>query len=84
MSDLLAEKNQLFMALTETWLQSHKDAELKVEGYNFFRCDRKRIKKSSRGRLSGGVGCYVRQDISSTTEVAVKYSNGVVELLGLY
>ena len=83
-SDLLIEKGQLFMAITETWLQNHKEAELHIGGYDFYHCDRKRVKKSSRGRFSGGVGCYVRQDLGCTMEVAVKYSNGVVELLGLY
>ena len=72
------------MAVTETWLQNHKDAELHIKGYQFFRCDRKRTKKTTRGRLSGGVGCYVRSDLASTMETYVNYSNGVVELLGLY
>ena len=82
-SDLLIERNQLFMALTETWLKEHKDAELHIDGYKLFRADRKRIRKS-RGRFSGGVGCYVRMDIASTLEVMVNFSNGVVELLALY
>ncbi len=82
--DLLAEKNQLFMAVTETWLQNHKDAEVATDGYKFFRSDRKRRKKSARGRLSGGVGCYVKTDIAATMELMVDYSNGVIELLGLY
>ena len=72
------------MAVTETWLQHHKDAELHVQGYQFFRSDRKRTKKTTRGRLSGGVGCYVRSDLASTMEISVSFSNGVVELLGLY
>ena len=72
------------MAITETWLENHKDAELHIEGYNFFHCDRKRARKSSRGRYSGGVGCYVREDLGRTVEVTTKFSNGVVELLGLY
>ena len=71
------------MALTETWLYNHKDAELHVEGYKLFRADRKR-KKRSRVRFSGGVGCYVRLDIASTMEIVVNFSNGVVELLSLY
>ena len=71
------------MALTETWLYNHKDAELHIEGYKLFRADRKRQKKS-RGRFSGGVGCYVRLDIASTMEIVVNFSNGVVELLSLY
>ena len=71
------------MALTETWLYNHKDAELYIEGYKLFRADRKRQKRA-RGRFSGGVGCYVRLDIASTMEIVVNFSNGVVELLSLY
>ena len=82
-SDLLLEKKQLFMSLTETWLYNHKDAELHIEGYKLFRADRKRQKRS-RVRFSGGVGCYVRLDIASTMEIALNFSNGVVELLSLY
>ncbi len=83
-NDLLAEKNQLFMGVTETWLHNHKDGELVIDGYKFFRSDRKRAKKSTRGRFSGGVGCYVRVDLAATMKSMVNFSYGVVELLGLY
>ena len=83
-ADLLSEKNQLFMAVTETWLSNHKDGELQIEGYKLFRGDRKRVKKSSRGRFSGGVGCYIRIDLACTMEIITNFSNGVVELLCLY
>ena len=83
-SDILLEKNQLFMAITETWLLHHTDAELSIDGYKLFRSDRKRAKKSTKGRLSGGAGCYVRSDIAPTMEIMINFSNGVVELLGLY
>ena len=72
------------MAITETWLHNHKDGEISIDGYKFFRCDRKRVKKSTRGRFSGGVGCYVKTDLAATMEIIIDYSNGVVELLGLY
>ena len=71
------------MAMTETWLYNHKDAELGIDGYKLFRADRKRQKRA-RVRFSGGVGCYVRLDIASTMEIVVNFSNGVVELLALY
>ena len=58
-ADLLLEKNQLFMGVTETWLHNHKEGELQVNGYQYFRGDGKRIKMSTRGRFSGGVGCYI-------------------------
>ena len=83
-ADLLAENNQLFMAVTETWLSYHKDGELQIDGYKLFRADRKRVKRTSRGRFSGGVGCYVRIDLACTMETVINYSNGVVELLCLY
>ena len=83
-ADLLAERNQLFMAVTETWLSNHKDGELHVDGYKLFRADRKRVKRSSRGRFSGGAGCYVRVDLACTMEILINFSNGVVELLCLY
>ena len=72
------------MALSETWLHTHKDGELHIGGYKLFRGDRRRVKKSARGRFSGGVGCYVRLDIACTMEIMVDSSNGVVELLCLY
>ena len=82
--DILKEKKQLFIGLTETWLKDHKDAEINIEGYKVFRSDRKRKKKGRRGRLSGGVAIYVRDDIASTTVPKITYSNGVIEMLGLY
>ena len=72
------------MAVTETWLSNHKDGELQIDGYKFFRGDRKRVKRTTRGRFSGGVGCYVRLDLACTMETVVNFSNGVVELLCLY
>ena len=72
------------MAVTETWLGSHKDAELKIEGYQLFRCGRNRRKKRKQGRLSGGVAAYVQDALASHMEVRLQFSNGVVELLGLY
>ena len=53
--DILTPEKQLFFGLSETWLQSHKDAELTIKGYTIFRCDTTRKKKSTRGRLTGGV-----------------------------
>ena len=72
------------MAITETWLKDHKDAELKISGYELFRADRERKKNSRRGRLSGGAAAYVRDDIASSMETLMKFSNGVIEILGLY
>lgn len=82
--DVLFEKNQAFIGLTETWLSDkYLEAELDIPGYSIFRSDRKR-EKAKRGRLSGGVCVYVRDDLASMFEPVVQFSNGVVELLVMY
>ena len=81
--DLLQTSKQLFIALTETWLRDHTDAELDIEGYTLFRQDRQRPRKRG-GRDSGGVAFYLRNDIASDVETILQYSNGVIEILGLY
>lgn len=49
-----------------------------------FRSDRNNSKKAKRGRDSGGVAFYVRDDISVSFEPILKYTDGVVELLVLF
>ena len=71
------------MALTETWLKGHTQAELNIEGYKLYRADRKG-RKHTRGRYSGGAALYLRGDIADTTEKVLDYSNGVVETLAVY
>lgn len=80
---ILKDKNELFMALTETWLKGHTQAELNIEGYKLYRADRKG-RKHTRGRYSGGTALYLRGDIAATTEKLLDYSNGVVETLAVY
>ena len=48
----LNEHDKLFVALTETWLNSkeHLEAELDIDGYRLFRSDRNRP-KPKHGRL---------------------------------
>ena len=81
--DLLKDKNQLFVALTETWLKSHKQAELNIDGYSLYRADRKG-RNHTRGRYSGGAAIYLRSDIAATTEKLLSFSNGVVETVAVY
>ena len=71
------------MALTETWLSEHIDAELTIDGYTLFRQDRKRQRRR-RGRDSGGVAVYMRNDIAADVITVASYSNGVIEIIGLY
>ena len=81
---MLHESNQLFTALTETWLRDHTEAELKIDNYKIYRTDRVRKKKSQRGRDSGGVAIYLREDLVSTTSEILKVSTGVIEILGIH
>ena len=83
-ADLIQSSNKLFIGLSETWLKDHCEAELQIEGYTLFQSDRKRKKLSKRGRDSGGVAFYVRNDIAESTNVIYQFSNGVVEALCLY
>ena len=82
--DVLIEKNQLFVALTETWLGGdHLEGELEINGYELIRSDRERpIKKH--GRLSGGVCLYIRNEFYSSFKPVIQFTNGVVELLAVY
>ena len=38
--DLMNEERPLFLALTETWLYEHKEAEVHIEDYTIYRKDR--------------------------------------------
>lgn len=50
-----------------------------------FKTDRVRVKKkSNRGRDSGGVCAYIRDDLAGLTEIILSYSNGVVEVLTVH
>ena len=71
------------MALTETWLGEHRDAELKIENYTLFRKDRER-QRCRRGRDSGGVAIYMRDDLAADMDTVISFSNSVIETLGLY
>ena len=81
--DLLKDKNQLFIVLSETWLKNHTEAELKIDGYSLYRSDRTG-RKHTRGRFSGGVVIYLRADLAATAEEVLKFSNGVVEAVAVY
>ena len=49
-----------------------------------FRCDSSRIKKSNRGRHTGGVAFYVRDDIAISSEIILSYSTDAIQLLCLH
>lgn len=82
--DDLSESSAMAFALTETWLtNSHLEAELKIEGYTIKRSDRTR-RKARRGRSSGGVAVYIRDDIAINAEELFSFSNGVIESIALH
>ena len=83
-NDVLHENRSLFINLTETWLGKHKEAELQINGYKIFKSSRNHKGRSSRGRLSGGVASYIRNDFALTFESILEFSNGVVEVQCLY
>ena len=74
----------LFIALTETWLRDHLDAEVNIEGYKIFRQDRVRSRLNRKGRDGGGTACYLKDDIAAGTDTIINFSNEVIEVLGLH
>ena len=69
------------IALTETWLHDHTDAEVAIQGFHQpFRGDRIR-KKARRGRASGGVIVYVHEELAA--EQVFEYRSGVIECIGV-
>ena len=79
-SDQLHNNKQLFIGLTDTWLFNHLEAELQINNYTLYRTDSNR-KKSKYGRFGGGASIYLRNDIASSSEVILSYSNGSVEVI---
>ena len=65
-------------------MKDHLEAELAIPNYTLHRADRSRVKKSNKGRDSGGVCAYVRSDFAGSMEEILSYSNGVIEILALY
>ena len=82
--DLLVYNNLLFVALTETWLSDHLDAEVNVEGYKLFRQDRVKARLKRKGRDGGGTACYLKNDIAAGMDTIINFSNEVIDVLGLH
>ena len=80
--DILKEHGSLFIVLTETWLRDQLDAEIAIENYNVYRVDRSRDKRR-RGRNSGGVAVYLKNDIATACQVLMEYTSDVIEGLCL-
>ena len=82
-SHYLKETSHLFIALTETWLNDHLNAELHIQDFSLCRQDRQRKRKKF-GCDSGGVAFYIRDEEAINSEVTFNFSNGVIEALGIH
>ena len=80
----LLNSNSLFIGLSETWLHNHVEAELAIENYTIFQSDNSTKKKSKRGRHTGGVALYLRNDIAATSSPLLTFSNGAVDIAAVY
>ena len=81
--DVIYDTPHLFFGLTETWLLDQTDAEISIEGYTVFRCDRKKNRRKGI-RDSGGVALYVSNKDIVNTEQIFEFSNGVIEAIGVH
>ncbi|MEL7079637.1 MAG: endonuclease/exonuclease/phosphatase family protein, partial [Cyanobacteria bacterium J06582_2] len=83
--DLMNEERPLFLALTETWLYEHKEAEVHIEDYTIYRKDRPlRREIGRRGRHVGGVALYIDSSWLPDSKEILGYSNSVVDVLAIY
>ena len=83
LANILSDEDQLAFALTETWLADHSDAETQILGYAMFRLDRKR-QRPGKGRNSGGVSLYVKDDYAVSARQIFDYSCGVIETVAVH
>ena len=82
--DLLVHNKLLFIALTETWLRDHLDAEVNIDGYKIFRQDRVRTRLKRRGCDVGGTACYLKNSVAADTNIILNFSNEAIDVLGLH
>ena len=83
--EIINEERPMFIALTETWLYGHKEAEVHIEDYTIYRKDRPlRRAIDSRGRHVGGVALYIDSSWLPDSREILGYSNSVVDVLAIY
>ena len=78
--DLIASSNHIMFALTETWLEGHKDAEVYIQNYLLFRQDRP-TRSKSKGRHVGGVALYLLESWAPDAVPVLQFSNDAVDIL---
>ena len=79
----MASSNHLMFALTETWLEGHKDAEIAIENYLLFRQDRP-TRKKNKGRHVGGVALYLLESWAPDAVPVIQFSNDAIDLLCIH
>ena len=83
--DIMHEERPLFLALTETWLHDHSEAEVHIDEYTVYRKDRPlRRSIDSRGRHVGGVALYIKSAWLPDSKEILGYSNSVVDVLVIH
>ena len=82
--ETMQEERPLFLALTETWLHDHREAEVQIEDYNIFRKDRPLRRCSGKGRHVGGVALYTKSSWLPDSNEILGYSNTVVDVLAIH
>ena len=76
----MASSNHIFFGLTETWLETHLDAEVSIESYQLFRQDRP-SRNNKKGRHVGGVALYIHESWGPEATPVLKFSNDAVDIL---
>ena len=82
--ETMYEEKPLLLALTETWLHDHREAEVYIENYNLFRKDRPVRTTIGRGRHVGGVALYVKSSWLPDSVEILGYSNTAVDVLVIH
>ena len=83
--EIMHEERPLFLALTETWLYDHTEAEVHIDEYTVYRKDRPlRRSIDSRGRHVGGVALYINSAWLPDSKEILGYSNSVVDVLVIH
>ena len=73
--EYVLENKILAMNFTETWLDKSITKDIKIPGYQVFRCDRK-------DRKGGGTAIYLNEDLEAT--VLLEVNIGRCEMIAIF
>ena len=75
LAELAKENKYMYIAVTESHLKTEiSSTEISIDNYTLYRADRK-------DRSHGGVGLYVRNDLTARAKVIMGESNSETEVL---